>query len=230
MDLKILSGGAANGLVTRLTPAFTEATGLGITGDFGAVGGMRDRVVAGEPVDAIILTRKIVDALALGGHVDPATIADVGRVATAIAVREGDAVPNVSSPEALKAALLAADAVYVPDTVKSTAGIHFAGVLDALGVADALADRIRGFPNGQTAMAAMAAGEDRNPIGCTQITEIMNTPGVVSCGALPEPHGLATVYTAAVALRGEAGDAARTLIALLTAPENADARAAAGFA
>ena len=124
MDLKILSGGAANGLVTRLTPAFTEATGMGITGDFGAVGGMRDRVLEGEAVDLIILTRKIVDELAAGGHVDPATVTDVGRVATAVAVREGEAMPDVSSPDALKAALTSADAIYVADMVKATAGIH----------------------------------------------------------------------------------------------------------
>jgi len=230
MDLKILSGGAANGLVTRLTPAFTEATGMGITGDFGAVGGMRDRVLEGEAVDLIILTRKIVDELAAGGHVDPATVTDVGRVATAVAVREGEAMPDVSSPDALKAALTSADAIYVADMVKATAGIHFARVLADLGIGEAVADSLRPFPNGQTAMAAMAASEDENPIGCTQITEILNTPGVVSCGVLPEPHGLATVYTAAVALRGEAGDAARTLIGILTVPENAEARTAAGFA
>ncbi len=67
-NLRILSGGAANGLVTALTASFTQATGLGVSGDFGAVGGMRDRVVQGEAVDLIILTRATVDQLAASGQ------------------------------------------------------------------------------------------------------------------------------------------------------------------
>lgn len=229
MDLKILSGGAANGLVSALAPAFSSQAGMGIEGDFGAVGGMRDRILAGEAVDLILLTRAIVDGLVAGGHAVADTVADVGTVETAVAVREGLPLPDVSTGAALADALRDADAIYVPDLVNSTAGIHFARVLADLGVADAVADRLRPFPNGQTAMAAMAAADDRRPLGCTQITEIRNTRGVAACGMLPAPHGLATVYTAAVASGAAAPDAARTLIALLTAPENAATRNAAGF-
>ncbi|MCB1490213.1 MAG: substrate-binding domain-containing protein [Rhodobiaceae bacterium] len=230
MDLKILSGGAANGLVTALTPAFTAATGMGIAGDFGAVGGMRDRILDGEAVDIVILTRAIIDGLAKAGHVDPVTVADVGTVVTGVAVKEGKPQADVSSAAALAEALRGADVIYAPDMVKSTAGIHFARVLDSLGVADVVADRLRSFPNGQTAMAAMAAADDASALGCTQITEILNTPGVSYCGALPDPHGLKTVYTAAIGARSDARDAVATLIGLLTAPENAGIRASAGFA
>lgn len=230
MDLKILSGGAANGLVGALTPAFTAATGMGIGGDFGAVGGMRARILAGEPVDLVILTRAIVERLAEGGHVDPATIADIGAVATGVAVRADRRAPDLSSGAALAAALAAADAIYLPDTEKSTAGVHVARVLAALGIADAVADRLRPFPSGQAAMAAMAAADDARPIGCTQVTEILNTPGVSLCGALPAPFGLETVYTAAVGRGARAPEAALTLIGLLTAPDAAGLRAARGFA
>lgn len=230
MDLKILSGGAANGLVTALTPAFTAATGCGLTGDFGAVGGMRDRVLAGEPVDLIILTRAIVDQLSKSGHTDPETVRDVGEVVTGVAVRADREKVDVSSGPALAAALEAADAIYVPDTVKSTAGIHVAKVLSELGIEAAVADRLRLFPNGQTALAEMAAANDANPLGLTQITEILNTPGVSYCGALPEPFSLTTVYTAAVATGCGAPDAARALIDLLTAADSAATREAAGFA
>ncbi|MGX1097930.1 molybdate ABC transporter substrate-binding protein [Amorphus sp. MBR-141] len=229
MELKILSGGAANGLVNALAPAFARQTGLDISGDFGAVGGMRDRILGGEVVDLILLTRAIVDVLAASGHAVPGTIADVGTVETAVAVREGAAEVDVSSGAALAAALRAADAIYVPDLVNSTAGLHFARVLADLGVADEVAGRLRPFPNGQTAMTAMAAADDASPVGCTQITEILNTPGVRACGTLPDPHGLATVYTAAVATGASSPGAAGTLIELLTAPDNAAARTAAGF-
>ena len=229
MDMKILSGGAANGLVTAVTPAFRDATGVGITGEFGAVGGMRERVLAGEAVDVVILTRAVVDKLVEAGHVDPATVMDVGEVATGVAVRAGSAAVEIATPEALTAALTAADAIFLPDPAKATAGIHFARVLAALGLAASVAARLRPFPNGQTAMATMAASQDRQPIGCTQITEILNTPGVRYCGALPDPHGLVTSYTAGVTTRATDPEAASTFVALLTGAQSAAARNKAGF-
>lgn len=229
-NLQILSGGAANGLVTALTATFTQATGLGITGDFGAVGGMRDRVLAEEAVDLIILTRAIVDQLANSEHVTGATVTDLGQVVTGIAVRDGAPLPDVSTEEALRSVLLDADGIYFPDPVKATAGIHFAKVMSALGIADQVTDRLHTFPNGQTAMAAMAASGDNNPIGCTQITEILNTAGVTYAGDLPTGHGLVTTYTAGVSSSAAEPDAAAKLISILTAPEHAEIRARAGFA
>ena len=229
MDLRILSGGAANGLVTALTPAFRDAGGVGISGDFGAVGGMRERVLAGEAVDVVILTRAVVGKLAEAGHVDPSTVVDVGEVATGVAVRADGAAVDIRTPKALTDALTAADAIYLPDPDKATAGIHFARVLADLGIAASVAARLRPFPNGQTAMATMAASRDRQPIGCTQITEILNTPGVRYCGALPDPHGLLTTYTASVTTRAADPVSARAFVALLTGAQSAEVRSKAGF-
>jgi molybdate transport system substrate-binding protein len=61
------------------------------------------------------------------------------------------------------------------------------------------------------------------------VTEILNTPGVRYAGPLPEPHALSTVYTAAVAVGAAEPETARWLIGMLSAPEAAEMRAAAGF-
>lgn len=229
MTIAILSGGAANGLVSALEDRIRAAAGMGTAGDYGAVGGMRDRILGGEPVDLIILTRAIVEALAESGHADPATITDLGEVRTGIALREGDPAAEVGTPEALAAALSGADALYTPDTEKATAGIHFHKVLGELGIRDAVADRLRTFPNGQTAMAAMAAGSDRRPVGCTQKTEIVNTPGVTYAGDLPGALGLGTVYTAVVSAGAAHPEAARAAIAVLADPAHAAVRLEKGF-
>lgn len=229
MDLRLLSGGAANGLVTAVTADFTAETGMDISGDFGAVGGMRDRFRGGEAVDLVILTRAIIDQLAAEGLVLADSVADLGRVVTGIARRSGSPGVDVSSPEALRSALAAADAIYCPDPEKATAGIHFARVVDRLGLGESAKPRMRLFPNGQSAMAAMAAGVDDNPIGCTQITEILNTRGVDYVGALPGDLELATVYTAAVSAGAANPGPARRLVALLTAPERATLRRRVGF-
>jgi len=159
--IRILSGGAAQGLVQALQPSFEASTGCKIDGVFGAVGAMKSRLLAGEPVDILILSRALIDGLARDGHVVAQSAKDIGAVQTAIAVRSGDPAPTAGSAAELRAALLASDAIHFPDPEQSTAGIHFAKVLRDLGVWDAIARRLRPAPNGATAMRALAASTSR---------------------------------------------------------------------
>jgi len=96
--LKILSGGAAHGLVASLTPRFKAATGLDIDGEFGAVGVMAAKLRDGMPADIVVLTQALIAALARENHVLAASIKDVGVVETAIAVRSAD--PLVAASDA----------------------------------------------------------------------------------------------------------------------------------
>ena len=227
--LRVLGGGAANGLVEEVRPAFESATGFTIDGVFSAVGAMRARIVAGEPADVVILTRALIADLARDGHVDGKSSADVGTVETAVAVRSGDAVPSLGDAAALRAALLAADAIHFPDPQQATAGIHFAKVLRDLGIWDEVTDRLRTAPNGATAMRALAASKTRRPIGCTQAAEIIATPGIVLAGPLPPGCVLATLYTAAVGVGTQAPAEAARLVALLTGEAGRASRRRLGF-
>ena len=228
-DLNILSGGAAHGLVARLAPAFKTSTGFEIKGEFGAVGGMADKLRQGAPTDIIILTSALVAKLAEENLVIPSSIADVGLVETALAVRSGDPKVSAKNADELRAAFLAADAIFVPDTKASTAGIHVAKVLAQLGIADEAAPRLEIHPNGATAMRELAASDAKRPIGCTQSTEIISTEGVVLSGSLPRGSELATMYTAGITTRAAHAEQAQALIALLTGADARDARARAGF-
>jgi molybdate transport system substrate-binding protein len=228
-DLNILSGGAAHGLVARLAPAFKTSTGFEIKGEFGAVGGMADKLRQGAPTDIIILTSALVAKLAEENLVIPSSIADVGLVETALAVRSGDPKVSAKNADELRAAFLAADAIFVPDTKASTAGIHVAKVLAQLGIADEVAPRLEIHPNGATAMRELAASDAKRPIGCTQSTEIISTEGVVLSGSLPRGSELATMYTAGITTRAAHAEQAQALIALLTGADARDARARAGF-
>src|SRR5262249_5570114 len=134
MQLAVLSGGAAQGLVAALAARFKADTGCDIAGAFGAVGAMRDKLLAGVPADLLILTSALIADLARSGQVAAGSPVDIGVVRTGVAVRVGDAVPPLGDAAALRSALLAADAVYFPDPRLATAGIHFAKVLDALGI------------------------------------------------------------------------------------------------
>ncbi|MGZ5035413.1 MAG: molybdate ABC transporter substrate-binding protein [Usitatibacter sp.] len=224
MRLDFVSAGAAHALVSRIA----SQDGIEVAGSFGAVGAMLEKFEAGEPCDVVILTKAQIARLAERGAVIASTVGDLGAAPTAIAVRAGEALPDVSNEAALRAALLAADAVYFPDPAKATAGIHFAKVIDQLGIRDSVSSRLRTFPNGATAMKAMGEASG-HPIGCTQATEILAVPTVRLVAALPKGFDLATVYTAAAGARTSRREAAEAFVAKLTGAASAAARHAAGF-
>jgi molybdate transport system substrate-binding protein len=228
-SLNILSGGAAQGLVKSLAADFKNQTGFEIAGEFGAVGVMADKLRKGTPTDIVILTAALLAKLAEEKLIVAATISDVGLVETALAVRTGDPLAAVKDADDLRLALLESDAIYVPDTKASTAGIHVANVLQQLGIATDVADRLKIFPNGATAMREMTASKARRPIGCTQSTEIISTEGVTLSGSLPQGCDLATTYTAGVTVSAAHPQQAQALIALLTGAEQQERREQAGF-
>jgi molybdate transport system substrate-binding protein len=228
-SLNILSGGAAQGLVASLAPKFKAQTGLDIEGEFGAVGAMADKLRNGMPADLVVLTAAIIADLARENIVVSASIADIGLVETAIAVRSGDPLVSVGDAVALRAALLAADAIFVPDTRASTAGIHIAKVLAQLGIAGEVATRLKIFPNGASAMSQLAASDAVRPIGCTQSTEIVATEGVVLSGSLPKGCELSTMYTAAATAGAADFQHAKDLIDLLIGADQRELRTRAGF-
>ena len=225
MKLEFVSAGAAQGVVSTLA----ASRGVEVAGSFGAVGAMLEKFQSGAPCDVVILTRAQVADLAAKGAVLAETVATVGSVATSIAVRAADAPPNIANAAALKEALLAADAIYFPDPAKATAGIHFAKVLDELRIKAYVEARLHTFPNGATAMREMAAAKGK-PIGCTQATEILATPGARLVAPLPKGLDLSTVYTAAVNARAANADAAREFVKKLTGADSWSMRLKAGFA
>ena len=229
MQLILLSGGAAEGLVAELRHEFQTATGCAIAGTFGAVGAMRDKLLAGAPADLMVLTSPLIAELARSGHVRLGSAVDIGHVHTGVAVRAGDPMPPVGEARALRSALLAADAIHFPDPKLATAGIHFAKVLDGLGLTDELRRRLRPAPNGAAAMRALAAASEPSPIGCTQVTEILNTPGVTFAGPLPKPFELVSLYTAAVCTRAQLPSQAARFAALLGGEAARPKRERAGF-
>ena len=229
MDINILSAGASKGLVESLQAQFSADTGVGIHGTFRAVGAIKEKALAGEPCDVIILTAAMIDELARFGRVFPGTVAPLGRVRTAIAVREGDALPDISGREALHRLVLASAAIYLPDAERATAGIHFVKVLHALGVYETVEPRLRSSPNGAMAMRKLAQSLESPTIGCTQVTEIKYSPGVTLVGPLPAEFELATAYSVGVYFKAHQPALARRFAELLSGESARELRLNGGF-
>jgi molybdate transport system substrate-binding protein len=227
--LRILGGGAAQGLVARLAPTFEASAGWTIAGEFGAVGTMAAKLRDGAVADAVVLTAALVNELKSEGRIAADSIQPVGVVETSLAVRAQDEIAAINDAATLRQVFLDCDAIFVPDTIASTAGIHAMKVLQRLGIADQVASRLNVFPNGALAMQELAASRAARPIGCTQATEIIATPGLKLAGNLPGEFALSTIYTAAVAAHAVNGAIARLFIDLLADRRQQPLRTTAGF-
>jgi molybdate transport system substrate-binding protein len=228
-DLCLLSAGAAQSVAAALIPVFAVKTGVRVRATFRAVGVLEEMLLAAEPCDVLISAAAMLDDLARDERVVAASIRPLGRVQTGIAVRSGEPAPAIRSPALLRASLAAAKGIYLPDPERATAGIHFVKVLRALGLHDDLAPRLHAYPNGASAMDALAQSHGRGLIGCTQVTEINATPGVTLAGTLPAPYELATIYAVATCTSARDPDLAQRFVQLLAGPDSLQLRRDAGF-
>ena len=184
MELVVLSAGAAQSVVQELAPAFEAAHGCRVSATFGNVGFQRDRLFEGADCDVVILTAAMIADLERAGRAVHGASRALGSVATGVAVRSGEADVRIATGDELRATFAAAEALYVADMQKATAGKHVRSVLERLGLAQQLAGRVLEFANGATAMAALAASSGPGRLGCTQATEILLTPGRFVAGSV----------------------------------------------
>ena len=192
-DITVLAAGAAKELVARLDAPFTQATGHRIKATFDTVGAQRERVEKGERPDVVILSSAAIAQLTKLGLIDASTIHDVGDVQVGLAVSANSIAPDISTPEALRKALLAAKSIAYADPARgATAGTHFAKVLSALGLNELVSAKVTVLPFGVEVIEAVAAGKFE--LGVSQSSEIVQHKGVRYIGALPVPHQRATRY------------------------------------
>ena len=228
MDVYLLSGGAAAGLVNPLKAQFEAKHNCTLHGTFSAVGAMKEALLQDTPCDVVILSKALVQGLIDSGHVKAGSLRALGVVKTGIAVKHGTTHPAMATRADLQAAFRAAEGIYFPDPKLATAGIHFFKVLQTLGLDVELADRFRTYPNGATAMKEMALATGP-VIGCTQVTEIKYTEGVDLVGVLPQEFELATVYALGISAQAQQPQLAQALADALIDTSTEALRLAGGF-
>jgi molybdate transport system substrate-binding protein len=216
-DVKVMSAGAVEPMVKRLGPAFEKESGHKLDLHFGTAGALRARLESGEGADLVILPAAVVSPLEQSGLLVRGSAQDLGRTVTGVCVKEGAAAPDISTPEAFKAALLKARAVaYSDPQAGGSSGNYFAGLLQRLGIADAVAKKSvlgkRGYE------VAQAVADGRAELGTTFISEILTVQGVRVIGPLPGDLYNANTYTAAIPAGSRQPDAARALLRVLTNP------------
>ncbi len=224
-DVRVLSAAAVKGPLAETAAAFERETGHRVVLEFTTAGQVESRIAAGERADLVVNARPRLDAYAAKAG-RAGTVRDLGTVRVGVAVRAGAPRPDLSTVDALRASLLAAESVaYTNPAAGGTAGTYFAGVLDRLGITEAMAAKRRLAADGLDVMRKVASGEAE--LGITQVSEILFVDRTTFAGALPDSLQLLTTYAAIVP---EAANPAADAFVDALAGESGRARfRAAGF-
>jgi len=213
-EVKILTAGAMKAVVLELVPAFEKETGHKAVVDNDTAGGLTRRIQGGEAFDLAVITPGALKELASKNKVVGDTVVSVARVGVGVVVKEGAAVPDVSTVDTFKRALLAAKTVaYIDPASGGSSGIYLTGLFDKLGIANDIKPKAKLKQGGYVA-DLIASGEAE--LGLHQISEILPVKGVKLVGPLPPEIQNYTTYAAAVGSDTKQADGARAMIKLLT--------------
>jgi molybdate transport system substrate-binding protein len=210
--LAVLCTLGLRGLLTEVATDLSAA-GFVFTATYGPTNALCRHVAEGAVADIAFLADASIDELIVAGTLVPDSRRIIARSGVALAVKRGAAKPDISTPESLKAALLAASSVAF--TVTGASGIHFAKVIERLGIADAIRRKaiIRDGLTGELA----ARGEVE--IAVQQMSELQPVAGIDIVGPLPAPLQATTVFAGAVFTASERHDDAAAFVARLTTPD-----------
>jgi molybdate transport system substrate-binding protein len=219
-ELKVLSAIGMQSVLEDLGPKFERVTGHKLSMTFATAGAAVARAEAGEATDVVIATQQGIDGLVKNGKAaaDYVTLASAG---ISVAVRKGAPKPDIASPDALKRTLLTAKSIsYVNPSTGGASGIHFAKVLDRLGIANEMKSKTV-FPNPQTpgGVGFLVASGDAE-IGVHISVELISVAGIDIVGPLPGDLQNTVIFAAALMASAKDAGASKVLLDFLRTPES----------
>jgi molybdate transport system substrate-binding protein len=232
--IKLIASNAVKAALSELVPDFERARGDKVTTVWGGTLDISKRIADGEVVDIVILAAERIDGLIAQGRLAAGTRVDIARSGIGVAVPVGARRPDISSPAALEAALLAARRIVLSSGPSS---VYLAEVFRSMGIAEAIKPAIHQIGSGLSVAGALSgrmilseksatfrdhAGASRGgEIGFTQVSELLSHDGIDFVGPLPRELQHVTVWSAALHVAAPSRDAAGALVVFLTAPDAA---------
>jgi molybdate transport system substrate-binding protein len=135
-----------------------------------------------------MLPRSGIDRLMKAGKVEAGSAADLANAIVGMAVRKGAPKPDISSPEAFKRALLAANSIARADPAQGgSSAVHIAKVAERLGISEEVKAKSVITFRAEDPLAApgYTVANGRAEIALHQIQELMSVPGIEIVGPLP---------------------------------------------
>jgi molybdate transport system substrate-binding protein len=226
--INVYSTIAMRGALEELVPQFQKESGQTLALTWGNAASLTKRIEAGEPADVAILTRGNIDALSKAGKIAAGTEATLAQSGIAVAIKRGARKPDITTPEALKQALLEAKSIAYSDPASGgSSGVYFATVLDRLGIAEAMKAKTKFPPPGGNAATLVATGEAE--LAVQQKAEIMNAAGVDVVGPLPGDLNKVTEFAVGLSATGKNPDGEKAFAKFLQSPDAAKVFKASGF-
>jgi molybdate transport system substrate-binding protein len=216
-DLKLLSAGAVKSAAQEIAADFEKRTGNKVTIENDTAGGLAKRVAAGEYFDIVVMPPAGL-APFLGSRVVESSAKAVARAGIGVGIKQGAALPDISSVDAWKQSLLAARSIaYVDPASGGSSGIYLAKLFEKMGIAEQLKPKTVLVRGGLVAEKVVSGEAD---IGMQQASEIIAVPGVVLVGPIPLEVQNYTIYSGAVSTASRNRAAADALLLALADPKN----------
>jgi molybdate transport system substrate-binding protein len=178
-ELKVLSAFGMQSVLEEVAPKFEPATGHKLVILFATGGGIVKRIQDGDAAGVVITVQQGIDTLVKNGKTSADSVTALARAGIFVAVRNGQPKPDISSADALKHTLLAAKSIsYVDAASGGASGVHFAKVLDRLGIASEMQSKtVFPDPKRPADVGVMIADGDAE-IGVHIIQELVSVVGI----------------------------------------------------
>jgi molybdate transport system substrate-binding protein len=213
--LKVITTVAMQGVIDRLTPAFTQAAGRGVVMAFGPPSAVVKLVREGESADVVISNPEGIEDLVREGKVDRDSRRIVARMIIGLAVGLNEPKPAIGTAEEFKQALLQAKSIIHADpTTGSPSAAHFLKVIERLGIAD----EIKRKTTLRAGVVAHAVASGECAMAAQQLAELLLVEGVHVLGPFPDELQNVMPLAAAVHTGSAVPQAATALIDLMAAP------------
>lgn len=199
-EINVIASTAMREVLEELAPMFERASGHKVMLSFQSGALLPVKVKEGAQADLVVTTPETIDDLVRAGKLVAGTRVDFVRSGAGVAVRAGAPKPDIGTPEALKAALLAAKSVGYS---QGPSGLHFMSVLGRLGIIDQVKAKGVVPPLGTRVGTLIAKGDAE--IGVQQITELLLIPGIDFVGPLPKELQANIVYATATPVSAKEG-------------------------
>jgi len=202
-------------VLVDVADAFTREKGVEFSASYQSTVALMERIAHGESADIAIVTDIAIETLIAQGRVLRESRRDLASSGVGLAVRAGAPPPDISTPDALKHALLSARSITY--TVTGASGIYFAQVIERLGIADA----VKAKAIVRDGLAGELAARGEVELAVQQVSELMQVKGIDIVGPLPPEVQKSTVFSAGIFTSAKNPADAVALIAWLSTPATA---------
>ena len=223
-ELNVLAGGSTTGWLTELAPHFEHGSGHKLVIHFDSTPNLIKRAVSGAPVDVAVVPVDVFKDAAATARFAPGPTMDIARVGYGVIVRAGAPKPDISTPDALKQTLLAAESIaFLPE---SAAGAYVLQVFERLGIAEVVKAKTRAQTAPARIAEAVATGEAELGVF---LVNVLIAPGVELAGTFPPELQQDLVFIAAVSADSKQTELAKNFISFLRSPPAAAVITAKGM-